>query len=56
MRRAIRTTTPIRRAITIDDVGNTASFLLSDLAGGISAEIIYVDGGFSHVAISNPEA
>ena len=49
-------TTPIRRAITIDDVGNTAAFLLSDLAGGISAEIIYVDGGFSHVAISNPEA
>ena len=48
-------TTPIRRAITIDDVGNTAAFLLSDLAGGISAEIVYVDGGFSHVAIGNPE-
>jgi enoyl-[acyl-carrier protein] reductase I len=47
--------TPIRRAITIDDVGNTAAFLLSDLASGISAEIVYVDGGFSHVAISNPE-
>jgi enoyl-[acyl-carrier protein] reductase I len=49
-------TTPIRRAITIDDVGNTAAFLLSDLAGGISAEIVYVDGGFSQVAIGNPEA
>ncbi|MEK8052232.1 enoyl-ACP reductase FabI [Ideonella sp. DXS22W] len=49
-------TTPIRRAITIDDVGNTAAFLLSDLSGGISAEIVYVDGGFSHVAIGNPEA
>ncbi len=49
-------TTPIRRTITIDDVGNTAAFLLSDLAGGISAEIIYVDGGFSQVAISNPGA
>ena len=49
-------TTPIRRAITIDDVGNTAAFLLSDLASGISAEIVYVDGGFSHVAIGNPEA
>jgi len=46
-------TTPIRRTITIDDVGNTAAFLLSDLAGGISAEIVYVDGGFSHVAIGN---
>jgi enoyl-[acyl-carrier protein] reductase I len=49
-------TTPIRRTITIDDVGNTAAFLLSDLAGGISAEIIYVDGGFSHVAMGNPDA
>jgi len=48
--------TPIRRAITIDDVGNTAAFLLSDLAAGISAEIVYVDGGFSQVAIGNPEA
>ena len=49
-------TTPIRRTITIDDVGNTAAFLLSDLAGGISAEIVYVDGGFSHVAMGNPTA
>ena len=48
-------TTPIRRAITIEDVGNAAAFLLSDLAGGVSAEIMYVDGGFSHVAIGNPE-
>ena len=46
--------TPIRRTITIDDVGNAAAFLLSDLAAGISAEIVYVDGGFSHVAVSNP--
>ena len=40
---------PIRRNVTIDDVGNTAAFLLSDLAAGISAEVVYVDGGFSHV-------
>ncbi len=46
--------TPIRRTITTEDVGNAASFLLSDLAGGISAEILYVDGGFSHVAINDP--
>jgi enoyl-[acyl-carrier protein] reductase I len=43
-------TTPIRRNITIDDVGNAAAFLLSDLAAGISAEIVYVDGGFSQAA------
>ena len=53
---AFAAATPIRRAITIDDVGNTAAFLLSDLSAGISAEVVYVDGGFSHVAVSDPEA
>jgi len=42
-------TSPIRRNVTISDVGNVAAFLLSDLAGGVSAEITYVDGGFSNV-------
>ncbi len=42
-------TSPIRRNVTIDDVGNVAAFLLSNLAGGVSAEITYVDGGFSNV-------
>ncbi len=46
---------PIRRNVTIDDVGNAAAFLLSDLAAGISAEILYVDGGFSQVAMSGGE-
>ena len=40
---------PIRRNVTSEDVGNVAAFLLSDLAGGVSAEITYVDGGFSQV-------
>ena len=40
---------PIRRNVTIDDVGNAAAFLLSDLAAGITGEVIHVDGGFSHV-------
>ena len=43
---------PIRRNVTIEDVGNVAAFLLSDLAAGVTAEIVYVDGGFSHTAIS----
>ena len=37
----------IGRNVTIDDVGNVAAFLLSDLAAGVTAEITYVDGGFS---------
>jgi enoyl-[acyl-carrier protein] reductase I len=40
---------PLRRNVTTEDVGNAASFLLSDLAAAITGEILYVDGGFSHV-------
>jgi enoyl-[acyl-carrier protein] reductase I len=43
---------PIRRNVTPEDVGNTAAFLCSDLAAGITGEIVYVDGGFSTVAMS----
>ena len=46
---AVAQVSPIRRNVTIEDVGNTAAFLMSPLSSGISAEIIYVDGGFSHV-------
>ena len=47
---------PLRRNVTIDDVGNAAAFLLSDLAAGITAEITYVDGGFAKVMGLPPEA
>jgi enoyl-[acyl-carrier protein] reductase I len=40
---------PLKRNITIDDVGNAAAFLMSDLASGITGEIVYVDGGFNTV-------
>jgi enoyl-[acyl-carrier protein] reductase I len=40
---------PLRRNVTIEEVGNTAAFLLSPLSSGITGDIIYVDGGFSHV-------
>lgn len=40
---------PLRRNVTVEDVGNVAAFLLSDLAAGVTAEITYVDGGFNHV-------
>jgi enoyl-[acyl-carrier protein] reductase I len=41
---------PLRRNVTIEDVGNVAAFLLSDMASGVTAEISYVDGGFSQTA------
>jgi enoyl-[acyl-carrier protein] reductase I len=40
---------PMRRNVTTEDVGNAAAFLLSDLAAGVTGEIVYVDSGFSHV-------
>jgi len=40
---------PLRRNVTIEDVGNTAAFLMSDLAAGITGEITYVDAGFNTV-------
>ena len=38
---------PLRRGVTQEEVGNAAAFLLSDLASGITGEVIYVDAGFS---------
>ena len=43
--------TPLRRNVTIEEVGNAAAFLCSDLASGISGEIMYVDGGFNTTAM-----
>lgn len=47
--------TPLRRNVTIEEVGNAASFLCSDLASGISGEILYVDGGFNTTAMGSLE-
>jgi enoyl-[acyl-carrier protein] reductase I len=46
----VERTAPLRRNVTIDEVGNVAAFLLSDLASAITGEITYVDCGFSTVA------
>jgi enoyl-[acyl-carrier protein] reductase I len=42
---------PLRRNVTIDDVGNAAAFLCSDLASGITGEMLYVDAGYSTVGV-----
>ena len=46
---------PLHRGITIDEVGNVAAFLFSDLASAITGEIVYVDGGYSTVAVGAGE-
>jgi enoyl-[acyl-carrier protein] reductase I len=47
--------TPLRRNVTIDEVGNAAAFLCSDLASGITGEVLYVDAGYSHVGMAFAE-
>lgn len=46
-------TAPLGRCVTIDDVGNSAAFLCSDLSAGITGEVVHVDAGFSITAMSN---
>jgi enoyl-[acyl-carrier protein] reductase I len=44
-------TAPLKRNVTIDDVGNAAAFLSSDLASGVTGHVLYVDGGYSIVGM-----
>lgn len=46
----VEKTAPLRRNVTIEEIGNVAAFLCSDLASGITGEITYVDCGFNIVA------
>ena len=45
--RFVEKNAPLRRGVTLEEVGNAAAFLLSDLASGITGDVIYVDAGFS---------
>jgi enoyl-[acyl-carrier protein] reductase I len=46
---------PLRRSVSIDDVGNVAAFLCSDLAAGITGEITYVDAGYNILGMTGIE-
>lgn len=48
--------TPLRRTVTIGDVGKSAAFLCSDLASGVTGEILHVDGGFNIAAMNELDA
>jgi enoyl-[acyl-carrier protein] reductase I len=47
---------PLRRNVTIEEVGNVGAFLCSDLASGLTGEVIYVDSGYHITAMANVEA
>ncbi len=54
--RAMESSAPLGRTVTTDEVGNTAAFLLSDLASGITGDIVFVDAGFHAVGAAVIEA
>ncbi|HEX7418023.1 MAG TPA: SDR family oxidoreductase, partial [Steroidobacteraceae bacterium] len=45
---------PLKRNVSLEDVGNAAAFLCSDLAAAITGEILYVDAGYHNVGMSFP--
>jgi enoyl-[acyl-carrier protein] reductase I len=47
---------PLRRTVTIEDVGRSALFLLSDLSGGVTGEIVHVDAGYHVVGMKAVDA
>jgi enoyl-[acyl-carrier protein] reductase I len=47
---------PLRRTVTIGEVGETAAYLISDMSRGMTGEILHVDAGYHVVGMKNPEA
>jgi enoyl-[acyl-carrier protein] reductase I len=47
---------PLRRTVTIDEVGDSGLYLLSDLGRGVTGEILHVDAGYHIVGMKNPDA
>ncbi|GGE29369.1 enoyl-[acyl-carrier-protein] reductase [NADH] [Agaricicola taiwanensis] len=47
---------PLRRTVTIDEVGGAALYLLSDLGSGVTGEVHYVDSGYNIMSMPRPEA
>jgi enoyl-[acyl-carrier protein] reductase I len=46
MLKQVEERTPLRRNVTTEEVGNAAAFLCSDLASGITGDVLYVDAGY----------
>jgi enoyl-[acyl-carrier protein] reductase I len=55
MHKSFADTAPLRRNVTIEDVGKAAIWLCSDWSSAVTGEIIYVDAGFRNVSVVLPE-
>jgi enoyl-[acyl-carrier protein] reductase I len=47
---------PLRRGVTLDEIGGAALYLLSDLSTGVTGDIHFVDSGYNIITMPNPEA
>ena len=47
---------PLRKTVSLDDIGGSALYLLSDLSGGVTGEIHHVDSGYNIISMPRPEA
>ena len=50
-----RANAPLRRTVTIDEIGGSALYLLSELSGGVTGEIHYVDSGYNVISMPRPD-
>jgi enoyl-[acyl-carrier protein] reductase I len=49
-------TSPLKRPMTLEDIGGSALYLLSNLSNGVTGEIHYVDGGYNVMGMKKPDA
>ncbi len=56
LHRQFRDISPMRSAITIEQVGQTALYLTSDMSRTVTGEVVYVDGGYNIIGVPNLEA
>ena len=56
LHRKFQEITPTRRPVTIEDCGDAARYLCSNLSRGVTGEVIYVDGGYNIIGVPNAEA
>ena len=51
----IRDSSPIKKPLTLEDIGKSSVYLMSDLSKGVTGEILYVDNGYNNVGMSVQE-